>query len=138
VGAVIRVGGPEDRQGAEFIALLQAHGITYAGRYIGTSSCRPSRASCGSHMIAFPALTDRAIAFPALTDRAIAFPALTDRAIAFPALTDRAIAFPALRACAGDVRHPLSGTKVIAPANGKTVPNGCLFTIPYLSLIEGP
>jgi hypothetical protein len=128
VGAVIRVGGPEDRQGAEFIALLQAHGITYAGRYIGTSSCRPSRASCGSHMIAFPALTDRAIAFPALTDRAIAF----------PALTDRAIAFPALRACAGDVRHPLSGTKVIAPANGKTVPNGCLFTIPYLSLIEGP
>jgi hypothetical protein len=78
VGAVIRVGGPEDRQGAEFIALLQAHGITYAGRYIGTSSCRPSRASCGSHMIAFPALTDRAIAFPALTDRAIAFPALTD------------------------------------------------------------
>jgi hypothetical protein len=87
VGAVIRVGGPEDRQGAEFIALLQAHGITYAGRYIGTSSCRPSRASCGSHMIAFPALTDRAIAFPALTDRAIAFPALTDRAIAFPALT---------------------------------------------------
>jgi hypothetical protein len=128
VGAVIRVGGPEDRQGAEFIALLQAHGITYAGRYIGTSSCRPSRASCGSHMIAFPALTDRAIAFPALTDRAIAF----------PALTDRAIAFPALRACAGDVRHPLSGTKVIAPANGKTVPNGCLFTIPYLSVIEGP
>jgi hypothetical protein len=128
MGAVIRVGGPEDRQGAEFIALLQAHGITYAGRYIGTSSCRPSRASCGSHMIAFPALTDRAIAFPALTDRAIAF----------PALTDRAIAFPALRACAGDVRHPLSGTKVIAPANGKTVPNGCLFTIPYLSLIEGP
>jgi hypothetical protein len=114
VGAVIRVGGPEDRQGAEFIALLQAHGITYAGRYIGTSSCRPSRASCGSHMIAFPALTDRAIAFPALTDRAIAF----------PALTDRAIAFPALRACAGDVRHPLSGTKVIAPTNGKTVPNG--------------
>jgi hypothetical protein len=32
VGAVIRVGGPKDRQGAEFIALLQAHRIAYAGR----------------------------------------------------------------------------------------------------------
>jgi hypothetical protein len=56
VGAGIRAGGPKDRQGAEFIALLQAHGIhVRLGDTLGTSPCR---ASCGSHMIAFPALTD--------------------------------------------------------------------------------
>jgi hypothetical protein len=56
VGAGIRAGGPKDRQGAEFIALLQAHGIhVRLGDTLGTSPCR---ASCGSHMIAFPAQTD--------------------------------------------------------------------------------